>query len=133
MAPTFGLAMYNADNLTTMVGNIADSMTNSMRTAQNNITTVNGTALVIETYIHIEWKWLSLPIIISVLSLVLLIVVMTHSHIRGMEGEFLNTIFAPPIITTTLFFQSSTDLFFFSNSLEMFQHATLVLQTRRLE
>ncbi|KAK8859694.1 hypothetical protein PGQ11_010428 [Apiospora arundinis] len=85
MAPSFGLAMYNADNLTVMAKEIADSMTNSMRTTQNNITTVNGTALINETYIHIEWKWLALPIAISVLSLVLLITVMINSRSHGVD------------------------------------------------
>ena len=87
MAPTFGLATYNVDNLTAMMETIADSMTNSMRTAQANLTTVPGTALVIETYIHIEWKWLVLPIVVAVLSLVLLIVVIIRTHSRGFEGQ----------------------------------------------
>lgn len=87
MAPSFGLAMYNADNLTTMVGRIADSMTNSMRNEQNNITTADGTTFVNETYIHIEWKWLSLPIAVSVLSLGLLITVMINSQSHGVQGK----------------------------------------------
>jgi cytochrome c oxidase subunit IV len=87
MAPTFGLAMWNQDNLTTMVHDIADSMTNSMRTSQNNITTINGTALVLETFIHIEWKWLALPIAVSVLSFVLLVAVMIISTSHNVEGK----------------------------------------------
>ncbi|KAK7959248.1 uncharacterized protein PG986_004102 [Apiospora aurea] len=87
MASSFGLAMYNAANLTTMVGQIADSMTNSMRNSQNNFTTTDGTAFVQETYIHIEWKWLALPIAVSVLSLVLLITVMFNSRSHGVEGK----------------------------------------------
>lgn len=87
MAPSFGLAMYNADNLTTMLGQISDSMTNSMRNNQNNLTSANGTTLVYETYIHIEWKWLALPIAVSVLSLVLLITVMINSKSHGVQGK----------------------------------------------
>ncbi|ETS80123.1 hypothetical protein PFICI_07652 [Pestalotiopsis fici W106-1] len=87
MAPSFGLAMYNADNLTDMVHDIADSMTNSMRNSQSNVTTVNGTALVLETFIHIEWKWLALPIAVSVLSFVLLVTVMIISKSHNVEGE----------------------------------------------
>ena len=88
MAPSFGLAMNLADNLTGMMETIADSMTNSMRTSQGNLTTVHGTALVIETYIHIEWKWLALPIMVAVFSFVLLIIVIMRTHARGMEGQY---------------------------------------------
>ncbi|KAK8062822.1 hypothetical protein PG997_014919 [Apiospora hydei] len=63
-------------------------MTNSMRNSQNNFTTADGTAFVQETYIHIEWKWLALPIAVSVLSLVLLITVMINSRSHGVEGKF---------------------------------------------
>lgn len=87
MAPSLGLAMYNADNLTTMVRDLAESMTNSMRTRQDNSTTRSGTALVLETYIHIEWKWLALPIAVSVLSFVLLVTVMVISTSHHVEGE----------------------------------------------
>lgn len=86
MAPSFGLAMYNADNLTAMVRDMAESMTNSMRTSQDNATTLAGTALVLETYIHIEWKWLALPIAVSVLSFVLLVTVMIISTSHNVEA-----------------------------------------------
>ncbi|KAK8063725.1 hypothetical protein PG996_008377 [Apiospora saccharicola] len=85
MAPSFGLAMYNADNLTTMVGQIADSMTNSMRNNQNNVTSAEGITFANETFIHIEWKWLALPVSVSVLSFVLLIAVMINSKRHGVQ------------------------------------------------
>jgi hypothetical protein len=88
MVPSFGLAMYKSDNITAMMDNIADSMTNSMRTSQKNLTTVRGTALVNETYLQIEWKWLTLPVMVAVLSLVLLIIVMARTHSRGVEGQY---------------------------------------------
>lgn len=86
MVPTFGLAMYNADNITQTMDRIAEGMTNSMRTAQSNLSTIEGTALVNETYINIEWKWLALPIIIVLLALVLLILVIMRTNARGIEG-----------------------------------------------
>ncbi|KAK8078816.1 hypothetical protein PG994_002623 [Apiospora phragmitis] len=119
MAPSFGLAMYNAENLTVRVGQIADSMTNSMRNSQNNFTTVTGTAFVQETYIHIEWKWLSLPIAVSVLSLVLLITVMINSKSHGVEGKSVLAFFLSTILkiltrsTLTAWKSSSLPLLFY--------------------
>ena len=110
MAPTVGLAMYNSNNLTMTIENIADSMTNAMRTTQSNLTSADGTALVIQTYIHIEWRWLALPILIALLSLILLIVVVIRTHNSGVEGQATYHSLAKYILTMMLTVWKSSSL-----------------------
>lgn len=85
-AGSIGIALYQADDINAMMGRIADSMSESIRTSQLNTTNLSGQALVLETYLQIQWKWLSLPIAIAVFSFVLLIVVIQRSHARGMDA-----------------------------------------------
>lgn len=117
MAPTVGLAMYNSDNISLTMDNVADSMTNAMRTTQDNQTTTDGTALVVVTYIHIEWRWLALPILIALLSLVLLVIVIVRTKSSGVEGQYIESISANDLVMLTRSFtawkSSSLPLLFY--------------------
>jgi hypothetical protein len=60
---------YNGlNNVPRTIANIADSLTNAMRMISHQ--QVNGTAEMIEVYIHVQWLWLLLPLIMVLLAVV---------------------------------------------------------------
>jgi hypothetical protein len=72
----YGNYLYNG-NMTQIASDIADTITNQIR-SQNldneNATFVEGDVIINETYIHVRWPWLILPLAETVLAAVLLLI-----------------------------------------------------------
>lgn len=67
-------AMQHSDNVGDMMNNFVTSFTNRMRAMANDTDNkVQGTALISVPYVRVQWAWLSLPILLMVLSLVFLV------------------------------------------------------------
>ena len=67
-------ALYNTENLTAMIGNLAISMTNNIRQQNDTVATQShGIAWKSETYVHVRWAWLSFPIAVIALALAFLV------------------------------------------------------------
>ena len=67
-------ALYNTDNLTARIGNLAISMTNNIRQQNDTVARpTHGTAWKNETYVHVRWAWLSFPIAVIALALAFLV------------------------------------------------------------
>jgi hypothetical protein len=87
------LAMYhNGHNISTSMDNLAISMSNHIRntggsstlTSSNNTsTTAKGTGLGMETYVHVRWAWLTLPVACVVSTLFFLISVILQTRRQG--------------------------------------------------
>ncbi|KAJ6021994.1 hypothetical protein N7540_007498 [Penicillium herquei] len=60
-----------ANGLNTSVQSVASSLTNAIRTGTDS-RLIQGTAFQVETYIHVRWPWIILPLIIILATLVLL-------------------------------------------------------------
>lgn len=82
ISPNIGLLLSQFDDISTIMGSIADSMTESIRTAGNS-TAYSGTGFNSVTYIEITWAWLALPIALVVLTFVLLLVVILRNRASG--------------------------------------------------
>ncbi len=67
-------ALYNTDQLSKLVDNLAISMTNNIRQQNESNFTRDwrGTAWKSETYVHVRWAWFSFPAALVLLSLALL-------------------------------------------------------------
>ncbi|KAG6989739.1 hypothetical protein G7Y79_00065g094500 [Physcia stellaris] len=66
-------ALYNTDNLTARIENLAISMTNNIRQQNDSVASPwHGTAWKGETYVHVRWAWLSFPVTVAVLALLFL-------------------------------------------------------------
>ena len=76
---------YNGlDNVPGTIANIADSLTNAMRAISHQ--QVKGTAEIIEVYIHVEWLWLLLPLIMVLLAIVFFGLTVWQSHRSGVPS-----------------------------------------------
>jgi hypothetical protein len=69
------LLLYNSQNISQSMDAMAESMTNRIRTSRG-ATRVPGRAFRTESYIHVRWPWITLPISTVVLSLIFLGVVL---------------------------------------------------------
>lgn len=61
------------NNVSAYVERFAKAMTDSLRANSNETETVLGTAYVLETFVQIRWAWLSLPILVLMMSLTFLV------------------------------------------------------------
>ena len=67
-------ALYKAENITARIENLAISMSNNIRQQNiNDSSLVLGATWKAETYVHVRWGWLALPIALVSFSLVFLI------------------------------------------------------------
>lgn len=67
-------ALYNAENLTARLTNLAISMTNNIREQNSSHSSpVFGITWQTETYVHVLWHWFSFPLTIIILSLLFLL------------------------------------------------------------
>ncbi|KAF3002228.1 hypothetical protein E8E14_004282 [Neopestalotiopsis sp. 37M] len=80
--PIAGVALSKVDNIPALVGQIADSLTEEIRTSADSFST-NGVGMNSEVFIVIDWVWLALPISVTVLTFALLLVVIITNHARG--------------------------------------------------
>ncbi|KAL9607616.1 MAG: hypothetical protein Q9167_007487 [Letrouitia subvulpina] len=67
-------ALYKTDNLTTLIDNLAHSMSNNIRQQNDTTPNVNGTAWRTETFVQVRWAWFSFPAALVLASLFFLIV-----------------------------------------------------------
>ena len=85
ITPNIGLALSQIGNITRLMQDISDSMTETFRTSVNS-TTYSGIGLNSVTYISITWAWLSLPIALVVLTFMMLIIVIVRNNARGIPA-----------------------------------------------
>ena len=77
-------ALNLTQNITALMEGLATSMTSYLRNVGgNNETTAIGTTSKMETYVHVRWAWLGLPIGLLILSTIFLIITMITSKRRG--------------------------------------------------
>lgn len=81
--PDVGSIFHQVSNISQMIELVGDSFTNAMRDNQLNNTFVLGEAYIEQTWIHVQWAWLALPIALSIMSLGLLIIVIFRTRARG--------------------------------------------------
>ncbi|KAI4209375.1 MAG: hypothetical protein LQ351_007707 [Letrouitia transgressa] len=67
-------ALYKTNNLTTLIDNLAHSMSNNIRQQNDTTPNVNGTAWRTETFVQVRWAWLSFPAILVLASLFFLVI-----------------------------------------------------------
>jgi hypothetical protein len=65
------LYLDHAAQVPRTMANIAEAMTNTMRL--NSGQQAMGTAMVLESYVHVPWLWLVLPLIMVILAIVFLV------------------------------------------------------------
>lgn len=80
--PNVGLALSRTQDIPALMQQIADSMTEEIRTSANS-SIVDGVAMNSMTFIAIRWVWLALPISLVLMSLLLLILVMINNKALG--------------------------------------------------
>lgn len=84
---SFALLLYSADpaELTERIAKTITSHIRSAATGDNqNGTTVPGQAVVSQTFIHVRWQWLMLPLIETVLAAILLVVTIVTTNRPGL-------------------------------------------------
>ncbi|KAF6838464.1 hypothetical protein CMUS01_04644 [Colletotrichum musicola] len=79
--PNLGIALSQADDLEALMRDIADSVTEVMRTSPNS-TQFDGRAFSSVTYIQIIWERLALPVCAIVLSSLMLIIIILRNRAR---------------------------------------------------
>lgn len=67
------------NNITTYVQRLADAMTHSVRANSNETVTAWGQALMGETYVHVRWEWIILPVLILFISLIFIVATVLKS------------------------------------------------------
>jgi len=67
------------NNVTHHMERIARAMTNAMRSDTNTNTLVAGTAYLRETYVAVQWAWLTFPLVMLLLSIVFLVATMVKT------------------------------------------------------
>ncbi|KAF2993923.1 hypothetical protein E8E14_000414 [Neopestalotiopsis sp. 37M] len=82
ITPNVGLALSRAQDIPALMQQIADSMTEEIRTSANS-SIVDGVAMNSMTFIAIRWVWLALPISFVLMTLLLLILVMINNKALG--------------------------------------------------
>jgi hypothetical protein len=95
--PTTVFTLFQADDVTKAMYNIADYMTKSFR-ANNSLLlqakhskndliardqTINGTALTLQQIVRVQWSWLTLPILVLLLATAFLCTVIATSRAHG--------------------------------------------------
>jgi hypothetical protein len=70
--------LKGASNVPQTMANVATAMTNNVR--QKSGTVARGTAIALETYIHVQWLWLLLPLIMVSLATILLALTVWQSR-----------------------------------------------------
>ncbi|KAK1979242.1 hypothetical protein LZ30DRAFT_726790 [Colletotrichum cereale] len=83
--PNLGIQLSQTDDIEALVHDIADSMTEVMRTSPNS-TQFDGIAFSSVTYIEIIWERLALPLCTIVLSFLMLIVIIIRNRARGVSA-----------------------------------------------
>lgn len=78
-----GNALEYPANMTSLIINTTDSMTNAVRTGRN-ATRAQGTIWDPGTYIVVQWPWLILPILLILFSTLFLVIVMLFTSKRNM-------------------------------------------------
>lgn len=66
------------DGLQRLMANVASAMTASLRTASNE--TAPGVVLISEPYIHVEWAWITLPLLLYILCIFFVVIVALKAH-----------------------------------------------------
>ncbi|KAI0102619.1 hypothetical protein GGR51DRAFT_527087 [Nemania sp. FL0031] len=74
-----GSALAYGTDITEIINNVATSITNAIRTCPAS-TYVKGAVWAQETFIYIQWVWLSLPIILVLLSIAVLAAIAYSAH-----------------------------------------------------
>jgi hypothetical protein len=100
-AGAVGQSMYlhlneTPHTLDAMFNNIARSMTLAIRTRTDSTTLVNGTSYTQQTFVSVQWAWISLPFALLALSLLFLIDVALSTRIAGLQpwkGSSIATLF----------------------------------------
>ncbi|KAI1383618.1 uncharacterized protein F4822DRAFT_421166 [Hypoxylon trugodes] len=82
ITPNIGLALSETGDIPDLMRQIADSMTEALRTSVNS-TVVTGVGMNTVTYIAITWAWLALPIALVVLTFLMLLLVIFRNGARG--------------------------------------------------
>lgn len=68
------LALWSSNDLNNSITSMATSMTDHIRSSASS-KMLSGTTFRTETYIHVRWPWITLPVILIILSATLLMVV----------------------------------------------------------
>lgn len=106
-------AAYAAKDLGQLMSNVADSLTNYIRNSSS--VPYRGTVWGVETYVHVRWIWLILPIALAPTSLLFLLSAIwasSHRNIKVWKSSSLATVFhglERPIKTQDLNRQSDMD------------------------
>ncbi|EOD50359.1 hypothetical protein UCRNP2_2871 [Neofusicoccum parvum UCRNP2] len=64
---------HRGDNISNFMHRVAHSMTNQVRTSSDVSCKIYGTALHMETFIVVRWKWLGLPVAVIVFGVAFLV------------------------------------------------------------
>ena len=75
----FVQALMNLSHYDDIMSSIAQSMTNTIRQQSYGTIKVPGDAWRTETFIHVQWSWLTLPILLVVFTLVFLVTTILQS------------------------------------------------------
>ena len=80
--PGISYALFKSNNISATMNNVASSMTDYIRYAQNT-TNVYGEAFESQTYIVVHWQWLIMPLSLVVCTIILLAASITYNRRRG--------------------------------------------------
>jgi hypothetical protein len=87
-------ALNDADNMTQLMDNVAASMTDYIRNVSSTVE--HGTAWGSESFVHVRWAWLVLPLALAPLSFLFLlsaIWISGHHNVKVWKSSSLATIF----------------------------------------
>ena len=73
-----GIFLKGPSNVPQIMANVATTMTNNLRLKSRTVAV--GTAIALETYIHVQWLWLLLPLIMVSLATILLALTVWQSR-----------------------------------------------------
>ena len=66
-------------NVSSHIENLANSMTHSLRVNSNSTAIISGVAYAPETFVEVRWGWVSLPIVLLVMSFIFLVATIIKS------------------------------------------------------
>ncbi|KAI0164687.1 hypothetical protein GGR57DRAFT_497564 [Xylariaceae sp. FL1272] len=78
----YGMALMQSSDLIQTIQNITTSVTYALGQGAN-ATTISGTAYTSETYIRVQWRWISLPLLVIFASMLFFILTLVHSKNRN--------------------------------------------------
>ncbi|KAI1266820.1 hypothetical protein F5Y18DRAFT_380515 [Xylariaceae sp. FL1019] len=78
----YGMALLQSSDLIQTIQNITTSVTYALGQG-SNATTTTGTAYATETYIKVQWRWISLPLLVVFASMLFFILTIVHSKNRN--------------------------------------------------